>query len=290
MIEEKSKISVIMSVYNTKQEYLKQAIDSILSQTYTNFELIIVDDGSTVDIKPLVDNYSDERIKYFRKENGGAASARNYGISHSEGEYIAIMDSDDVSHSDRLEKQIKYLENHSNISLVGSWFNILGTSRVTKVPEFVKIMDLLADCCIIHPSVMYRKSDFDKYNLRYDENFICAEDYDLYSRAVKHLSLSNVQESLLDYRVYTNNTSTKKREERIKGSFDVQNMLLNYLSEDKKIREKLLDIAYVKKDKKSKLIENIFSIKNLYKNYAKYKMVTILGLEINFKVRDYNYA
>lgn len=275
-----------MPVYNTKEEYLREAIESILTQTYPNFELIIINDGSSNNSEEVILSYTDERIKYHKQVNKGASAARNTGINIAKGEYIAIMDSDDISYSKRFEKQIDFLDKNTDVSLVGSWVKC--NNRVIKTPETIKIIDLLADCCIMHPSIMFRKSDFDKYNLLYDEDLRCAEDYDLYAKALRHLNLSNLQEVLVDYRVYDKNTSSCYRDERVINSFKVQDKLLDYLTNDKNLKTKILNIAYTKKCTVNNFCEKLFSIKNLYKNYAKYKLITILGLAINFKIKGYS--
>ena len=113
------KISVLMPVYNTKEEFLRTAIESILNQTYSNFEFIIINDGSTNNAEDVILSYKDERIVYLKQENKGIVSALNNGWDKASGEYIARMDSDDISLSERFEKQIEFLENNSEYSLVG---------------------------------------------------------------------------------------------------------------------------------------------------------------------------
>ena len=137
---------------------------------------------------------------------------------------------------------------------------------------------------------MFNKADFEKFNLQYETGFEYAEDSCLYANAVKHLKMTNLQEVLLDYRVYPENSSSKNRDIRIKSSFKVQDLILENLSNDKELQERILDIAYRKKNKVGRLKEKIFSIKNLYKNWTKYKLVTVLGIEILFRVGEYKNA
>ena len=276
-----------MPVYNTKEEFLRAAIESILNQTYSDFEFIIVNDGSTNNAEEVILSYKDDRIVYLKQENQGIVSALNNGWDKANGEFIARMDSDDISFPQRLEKQIKFLEENSEYSLVGSWTEVIPNKRVIKLPTDIKLMDLLADCTFIHPSIMFRKSDFDKYNLRYTEDAKYAEDYLLYSRAVANLKMTNLQEVLLNYRVYPDNSSSSNRDTRVRSSFIVQDFILDCMSNDEDERNSLLNLAYKKKNKTSGLKEKLFSIKNLYKNWAKYKLVTVLGLEIAIKVKEY---
>ena len=103
-------ISVLMPVYNTKEEFLRTAIESILNQTFSNFEFIIINDGSTNNAEDVILSYKDDRIIYLKQENQGIVAALNNGWDRAKGEYIARMDSDDISFPDRFEKQIEYLE------------------------------------------------------------------------------------------------------------------------------------------------------------------------------------
>lgn len=282
-------ISVLMPVYNTKEEYLRASIESILNQTFTDFEFIIVNDGSTNNAEEVILSYKDNRIKYVKQENQGIVGALNNAWSKASGKYIARMDSDDIAYPERFAKQVNFLEENPEYSLVGSWAKIIPSKNIIKLPQDIKIMDLLADCMFIHPSIMFNKADFEKFNLQYETGFEYAEDYCLYANAVKHLKMTNLQEVLLNYRVYPENSSSKNRNVRIRSSFKVQDLILENLSNDKNLQEKILDLAYLKKRKKNKFTESIFSIKNLYKNWTKYKLVTFLGIEILFKAGKYKY-
>lgn len=280
-------ISVLMPVYNTKEEYLRASIESILNQTFKNFEFIIVNDGSTNNVEEVILSYKDDRIKYFKQENQGIVGALNNAWSKASGKYIARMDSDDIAYPERFAKQIKFLEENPEYSLIGSWAKIIPSKNIIKLPQDIKIMDLLADCMFIHPSIMFNKADFEKFNIRYESGFDYVEDYCFYARAIKCLKMTNLQEVLLDYRVYPENSSSKNRNVRIKSSFKVQDIILETLSNDKNLQEKILNLAYLKKRKKNKFTESIFSIKNLYKNWTKYKLVTVLGMEILFKAGEF---
>lgn len=280
------KISVIMPVYNTIEEYLRKAIESILEQTYADLELIIVNDGSINNAEDVILSYKDERIRYFKQDNKGVSSARNFGIDQAKGEYVAIADSDDIYDAQRLEKQYIYLSKNKELSFLGTSMRINSKQKVI-MQKHVCIFDFLSDCNVINATVMFRKTDFDKYNLRYDESLICAEDYDLFARALKVLKGENLEDILFDYRVYDSNTSSSKKRERIISSFLVQDKILNYLTEDKKLQRKLLDLSYTKKRKGKNCFNQIFSIRNLYKNWNKYKLFTILGLEFSFKIYSY---
>ena len=281
-------ISVVMPVYNTKEEYLREAIESILNQTFGEFEFIIVNDGSTNNAEEVILSYKDERIRYIKQENQGIVSALNRGISSSCGAYIARMDSDDISYPERLEKQVEYLEKHPEISILGTGAGIIPTNSNIRIRTSIKIMDLLADNCLIHPTVMFRKADLDKYSLKYENDCPYAEDYNLWADSIKYLGITNLPDVLLDYRVYSNNSTTKNRDERVKSSFRVQDKLLKLMTDDERVQRRLIDIAYINKNKNKSFIEKIFSVKNLYKNWAKYKLLTFLGFEFLFKVKEFS--
>ena len=143
------KISVIIAVYNTKEEYLREAIESILSQRYKDFELLIINDGSTNNVEEVVKSYTDERIRYFYQENKGVAATRNLGLKEARGEYIAIMDSDDISLPERFEKQIKFLEENPEYSVVGSNAEIINKNKYIIVAREPKLFYKMSFCTFI---------------------------------------------------------------------------------------------------------------------------------------------
>ena len=222
------KISVVMPVYNTKEEWLREAIESILNQSYKDFEFIIIDDGSNKSIEPVVNSYNDDRIVFIRQNNQGIAHSLNSGFKIAKGEYIARMDSDDISMPERFEKQVTFLDNNPQITVLGSWFETFPKKEIYKHPKNPKYLDFTKFCCIAHPSVMLRRSVFEKFNLTYNPNYKC-EDYELWSRAVRILDFYNLQEVLLKYRVHSSNAS------KTNPDFDadvakVRQNMLDYLS------------------------------------------------------------
>ena len=236
------KISVIMPVYNAKKEWLKEAIESILNQTYQDFEFIIVDDGSDEPIDEVVSLFDDNRLILLQeKENCGVANALNDGLKLAKGEFIARMDADDISFPERFEKQIAYLEANQNISVVGTCYETFPKKSVVKLPITPKYLDLLGECCIAHPSVMFRKKDFDKFDLKYDPNYKC-EDYELWSRAIRVLEFVNLQEVLLKYRLHETNCSNYSPEFKADVMCVRQNML-NYLTQNPKLQKKLVKMV-----------------------------------------------
>jgi glycosyltransferase involved in cell wall biosynthesis len=214
-------VSVVMTAYNA-EKFIKQAIESILGQVAIEFELIIIIDGSTDGTLDLVKKYIDERIKLIvNPVNRGQSYSRNLGISNALGKYIAIMDADDVAIPERLSKQFHFLEENYNISICGSnviIINELGNKiRNRNLPESdleIKLR-LLFDCCVVHPTVMFRKSDFFEQKLKYDTDFVYSQDFELWSRAMDKLKFYNIQEPLLLFRAgHSSSISDSKRKEQ----------------------------------------------------------------------------
>ena len=118
------KVDIITPAYNT-QEYIKDSIDSVLSQTFEDFNFIIINDGSTDDTGSIIDSYDDERIIHIElEENAGIATALNIGLMHTESDFVARFDSDDIMFSDRLEKQLRYLNNHPEVDILGGSMSV----------------------------------------------------------------------------------------------------------------------------------------------------------------------
>ena len=204
-----------MPVYNTKEEYLREAIESILNQTFTDFELLVVDDASTEDVSRVINSYSDERIHYYRlAKNEGAAGARNYALSKATGDYIALMDSDDVSYSTRFEKQIAYLEDHPEIGCLGSGADVIGDDKdkinfpCVSGHEAIEAFLIFEGCAFCQSTVMVRKSILDKYNIQYNkQEYAIAEDYALWCRLIPYTKFYNLKDPLFLYRDHAQNTS-----------------------------------------------------------------------------------
>lgn len=242
-----------MPVYNTKEEYLRQSIESILNQTFSDFEFIIINDGSTdKHIESIVKSYKDDRIKYIYQSNQGLPVALNNGLDNATGKYIARMDSDDISHLDRLEKQYAFMESNLDVGVCGTLFKMFGLkSDVSPHPENVSLLTLLKGCYIGHPTVMVRKEILDKYNLRYNINFKSAQDYELWSRMIRVTKIKNIMDVLLDYRFESTNISSSKAEEQARNAGLVRKSILDFLTDDAQLQQSVLDSVFNKKTKPS---------------------------------------
>lgn len=303
-------VSVVMCVYSEKEYWIKEAIDSILSQTFSDFEFIIVNDNPNDSvIDKLIKSYTDSRIKYHRNiANYGLAKSLNIAIRLAEGEFIARMDADDISFIDRLEKQILFFNNSKEIDLVGCQARIIneigaegGLLKCPITSEEVKVSALFG-VPFIHPTVMFRKKVFSEYNFYYNEDFSTAQDFELWTRFVHRLNGVNLAEPLLYYRQSNQQITSSKVSEQtaffmsaavtqlerlgVEISED-QKVLLNRMSRNK--TKESLDIYQVVKLRK--LLEEIFNIiptrskydlhilrKHLFVNFA----TTLLYYKGNF--------
>jgi hypothetical protein len=210
------KISVILPVYNA-QAYLRESIQSILSQSLTDFELIIINDGSTDQSLEIIQSYTDERIKLINQSNAGLPISLNRAIAIAKGQYLARQDADDISLPTRLAEQASYLDEHSTCALLGSWAEILldntPTDRALQHPyENGDIqLKLLFFNCFVHSSVMIRKSALEKSGLYPEEREkFPPEDYDLWLRIAKDFEVANIPKALLQYRELSNSISRTK--------------------------------------------------------------------------------
>ena len=206
-------VSILMPVYKTAS-YLREAMDSILSQSFTDYELIVLNDCSPDNADEILDTYSDPRIvRYKGEKNVGLSNILNVGIGMARGKYIARMDSDDVSYPDRLQIQVDYLESHPDIDLVSVGMQLFGAKDDVWVrepnPEKVKI-NALFHSPILHASSMWRRERFEENGLRFRQEMVPSEDYDLWTRAlVKGLKLVNLRQVLYKYRIHPAQATTR---------------------------------------------------------------------------------
>ncbi len=244
LLKNKPSVSVVMPVYNG-ENYLNDSINSILNQTFKDFEFLIINDGSTDKSLDIIKSFKDERIIIINNEsNLKLANTLNKGISLSNGKYIVRMDCDDISLPYRIEKQVKFMEENKDIGICGSWISTIGIRndeiwKSPEDPEEIKCL-LLFHSTIFHPTVIMRKNLFDDYNLKYSNELLYVEDYDLWVKASRITKISNIQEVLLYYRLHQDKTSSKHRElQRINDGI-IRKRQLNLLFDD--LKEEYLNI------------------------------------------------
>ncbi len=208
-------VSVVMSVYE-RIDFLDDSIKSILNQTFSSFELIIVVEKSVEqeNIRVFLEKYDDDRIVIIcNKEKLGFASSLNVGIEAAKGMYIARMDDDDISLPERFERQVNFLNQNPDISVVGTHMKMFMLSeQVCTQPENFEELRIKALCetPLYHPTVMLRKKAFDEHNYRYDPNYF-TEDYELWTRILEKLKVANIHEILLHYRASGQNATASQQ-------------------------------------------------------------------------------
>ena len=226
------KISVVMPAYNA-EKYIAEAIESILSQTFRDFEFIIINDGSTDKTKEIILSFGDTRIVYLENEkNLGIVETLNRGLDAARGEYIARMDADDVAMPERFEKQLAYMEKHPEVGVLGCGVYLYdgkenyGERRFSEQPYAVAV-DLLFSCALAHPTVMIRKNVLASSGVQYEAQYHGCEDYRMWTRLVPVTGIANLPEPLLRYRKHRGQITAKKS-----GKTDslVDNIRLDYFA------------------------------------------------------------
>lgn len=208
----KPTISVIMSVYNGEL-FLREALESVLNQSFQNFELIIIDDGSTDASVEILQSFSDERIRLIRQENIGLTKSLNKAIKMATGDYIARQDADDVSERNRFEKQVEVLDESPNVVLVSSllrYISATGEGRTVTnrdfEPALIKWLLLFFNHIGGHSQVMYRREVAELLG-GYNESYKYSQDYDLWLRFSEVGDIIVLPEILLNWRFHANNIS-----------------------------------------------------------------------------------
>lgn len=246
-------ISVIMPIYNS-ENFLDEAISSILNQTFTDFELIAINDASTDNSLSIIKKYAndDERVIIINNDiNNGFITNLNRGIKIAKGKYIARMDSDDIANSERFVKQIEILENNPKIGIVGSWVKELNSKNIFKYPINHESIHkyLLVGSPIGHPAAMIRKSVLLNNNFYYNPEYVVAQDYELWSRLLEVTEGYNIPLELLYWRKHNNQRSETKKAEKFNNTFKISKEIFEKRFPDfPKDRNRLENILLRKKE------------------------------------------
>lgn len=274
------KLSVVMPVYNTEEKFLKEAIESILNQTFKDFEFIIINDCSTNNTQEVILSYKDERIVYLKNEkNLGVSASANIGLNRAKGKYIARMDSDDIAENNRFEIQYNFLEENPKYQLCAT--------RITKSKgkassrtmnfEYLKTKILLRGNCIVQPTVMFNREFFINNALYYKEDLLYAEDLELWVRLSLVGKFVIIPEKLLYYRIHpeqANNVYSNKHYEYMKKQFERNLQMLGF-EYNEETKELLLNfLAFFEGEKISfeqwkKLVSETFRLLTFIKDSKK---------------------
>ena len=251
------KVSVIMPAYNA-EKFLRQAMDSVLSQTYSNLELIVINDCSVDSTESIILSYEDKRVVYLKNEkNLGVAATLNKGLETAKGQYIARMDADDICVPERLSIQLEYMDQNPDVIVCGSNFipfDEKGDMVVCCYPETDEAIRtaMLFGCPFAHPSVMIRAGALKKLGLKYEVAFEKVEDYRFWTQLQKHGKLYNIQQPLLRYRRHSGQITAISGALQLEGKYRIASQLLSQVGifEQKDIKTVVDAFDGCPKDKK----------------------------------------
>lgn len=247
MSKQNPTVSVVMKIYNS-EAYLEDAIKSVLNQTLSDFELILIDDGSKDNTVNIIKKFSDERLHFIDNgENIGIVASQNKAIAYSSGKYIAVMDSDDISYPERLQKQVDFLEEHTEYIMCGTCRdNIEGDQFV----PFEKLNELTSSTLkfslhfgnfhFTHSSIMFRKSAYDDANIQYGPAEL-AEDYQAITKMAQNGKIYILPERLMAYRIHGNSISNKKKETLIACANRVKTDYIQSTDLERKYKEQFVE-------------------------------------------------
>ena len=222
-------VTVLMSVYNG-ETFLREAIESILQQTWTDFEFLIVDDGSTDQTREILQSYNDERIRVLdQPTNIGLAKSLNFGLREARAPLVARQDADDRSRPERLAAQVQFMSAHREVTLAGTQVRILDKhGRALRWPGWERAttnhairFQLLLDNPFIHTSVMFRRDVVWQEFGGYDETLSTGQDFDLWSRVAARYKVSNLPAILIDYRFHGSSASARYDQNHLERSSSI---------------------------------------------------------------------
>lgn len=299
------KVSIIMATHETPKNYLNASIKSILNQNYSNIEFIVVCDGVEEEYEYILANYKDKRLKVlFNKQNKGLPFSLNRGIDESTGEYIARMDSDDISLPNRIEDELNFLKQRK-LDLCGSAAYTFGDEYGMKKRLFASREDikvwLLFMTTLVHPTVIGKSKVFK--NNKYNTEFVCAQDFELWSRLVDKYSIGFLNKPLLDYRIHKKQASiakgriqysmakavVEKNACKISGEYDEKVFKCLWLLGG---RERITKSNY---QEFSHLIDYVLRLNDEYKKYDRKAMKRIFcsryfELSLKYKIFPHDYS
>lgn len=270
-------ISVILPVYNGAL-YLGEAIESILNQTFKDFEFIIINDGSKDKSEDIIKSYNDKRIKYYSQENRGFGATLNRGINLSNGKYIARIDADDISYPERFQKQINFFNNNPSYSMVGTWSRIIPDGvkiRYHKHPteDLVLKFFLLFNNPFVHSSIMIKREVFENVGFfRENKDRYPCEDYELWSHVARYGKIANIPEVLVIYRESSNSMTRDKLSPLIDNVMKISIENITYYCDNRFSYEIITEIVYLYNCSKIKINYSYKYYKQVL-NYVRLKLL-----------------
>lgn len=239
------RVSVLMPVYNTEEEYFRKAIEDVLAQTYTNFEFIIIDDGSTTNIEEIVRSYKDKRIRFYKNpKNLGVARTTNRMLDLARGEFVTLVDSDDMFSENLLQEEVSFLDKHPDISVVSCYLQRFPSGVVWRFSTKVRYLDLMRRNVVNNSGCTMRLADINKYNLRYNNNLRLNQDYEFWSRVIGYLKIENIPKILTKYRIRSNSMMTSADANKLSEiDTKIRMNMVRFLTEDPILQKIVFDSA-----------------------------------------------
>lgn len=211
------KVSALMPVYNSNLAYLKETIESVLNQTFSDFEFLILNDSpQNLELENFILEYAkkDERIRYFKNpRNLGISGSRNKLIDLAKGEFLAVIDHDDISVKERFEKEVAFLEANEEVGVVGGGIELMSSKKSEFLPtKSVAIkLRLMRKYAFLHPTTMMRKSILQKNQISYNALYSPCEDYKLHCDLIDKTEFANLDEVMIEYRDFENTSSKNEK-------------------------------------------------------------------------------
>lgn len=285
------KISVLMSSFNA-EKYIGETIESVLGQSFIDFEFIIINDGSTDQTEAIIKKYKDERIRYFYQENSGLSKALNYGLKISKGDYIARIDADDLCYRNRLEIQYEFMKNNPDYVVCGSYTDVIDENgkfiyQYSGIPSLNKDIQLEMKMknCIVHSSSFYTRDAALKINGYYEPIKQYFEDYMFFSQIIKIGKAFNFDYSLIKYRVTPGSISTRTKDKKYdKLVKDV--IKRGFILDDEKVY--LFSLKAKKSKKHIQLSNHYLTLSRLILTYQKDYSNSILSFTQAVKIYPFN--
>jgi len=276
-------ITIITTVYNC-ENYIEESVRSITEQTFKNFEYIIVDDGSTDNTFSVINKIAlkDQRIILVRNEtNIGRVRSLNISLEKARGKFIAIQDADDISLPQRLWKQHSFLKNNQEYVLVGADITVIDeegkeiSHPVRPEKDQEARFSLLFRCTFANPSIMFRKDIADKFKIKYDENFLHAEDFRVISLISRHGKVFNMRDKLVKYRKHESNNSTV--------NFKILNHRSSLIAADN-----LLGLGFSVNEEQIRRVRNLISSRGIDKDFLLQDVKLIFSIIKKFQQKNKN--
>ena len=251
-MSDKKLVTQIMCYYNEKK-YLGDAIRSILAQSYANWELILIDDGSTDGSHETAESFQDDRIIHVsNKENHGLAWCRNQGLSLAKGEYIGFVDADDIARKDKLKKMVDYLDSHEDVLVLSGgciYIDKYGNKLSQREGIICEDADIRAYMlfgnCMAGPCALFRRAVIDKYHIAHDIVMRTSQDYFFWQKCLRHGKFYNLEEPLFYYRIGHNSQSNRTVKRDPEKNQNILLKILHYAWRSRGFRLNRGDITYI---------------------------------------------